>query len=122
MRNGSIAAGIFGGLDDDIGPNLREKRWSVLLVGSIARAGSRNRMRLTVRNISAHGLMAECAYPPRPGDLVDIELPGIGSVLAYVRWGDGNRIGLEFDGPVDPTLAFARHRLAPVRSGLTTAH
>lgn len=121
MRNESLAAGIFGGLDDGVGPNLREKRWSVLLIGSIARAWSRNRMRLTVRNISAHGLMGECAYPPRVGDLVDIDLPGVGTVLAYVRWGDGNHIGLEFDGPIDPTLAFARNR-SPARSGLDTAH
>lgn len=121
MQNGSLAAGIFGGLDDGVGPNLRERRYSVLLVGSIARAWSRNRMRLTVRNISAHGLMGECAYPPRTGDLVDIDLPGIGSVLAYVRWGDGNRIGLEFDGPIDPTLAFSRNRADP-RTGIASAH
>lgn len=121
MQNGSLAAGIFGGLDESVGPNLRERRYSVLLVGSIARAGSRNRMRLTVRNISAHGLMGECAYPPRTGDLVDVDLPGIGSVLAYVRWGDGNRIGLEFDGPIDPTLAFSRNRPDP-RIGISSAH
>lgn len=121
MQNGSLAAGIFGGLDDGIGPHLREKRYSVLLIGSIARAGARNRMRLTVRNISAHGLMGECAYPPRIGGLVDIDLPGIGTVLAHVRWGDGNRIGVEFDGPIDPTLAFARSR-PEARPGLRPAH
>lgn len=121
MQNGLAAAGIFGGLDDEIGPNLRERRYAVLLVGSIARAGSRNRMRLTVRNIASRGLMGECAYPPRVGDLVEVDLPGIGAVLAYVRWGDGNRIGLEFDGPIDPTLAFSRNRPDP-RPGLSSAH
>jgi hypothetical protein len=120
MRNQPLRD-IVGGLDDGIGPNLRERRYACLLVGTIARAGARNRMRITVRNISAHGLMGECAYPPRAGDLVDIDIPGIGAVTAHVRWGDGQRIGVEFDGPIDPTLAFERNRML-TRSPLQSAH
>jgi hypothetical protein len=100
----------------------RERRYAVLLRGVIGRAGSRNRMPLTVRNISAHGLMGECAYPPRPDDIVEVDLPGLGGIAGHVRWGDGQAIGIEFDGPIDPTLAFTRNRPGIRRSGLITAH
>lgn len=100
----------------------RERRYAVFLRGAIGRSGARNRMPLTVRNISAHGLMGECAYPPRPDDLVEVELPGIGAITGHVRWGDGSAIGIIFDGPIDPTLAFTRNRPGVRRSGLHTAH
>jgi hypothetical protein len=118
MDNGSHLSGI----DDSTGTIAREKRFAVFLRGVIGRAGSRNRMPLTVRNISAHGLKGECAYPPQSGEAIEIELPGIGAVFGRVRWGDGQGIGIEFDGPIDPTLAFTRNRPGIRRSGLLAAH
>ena len=109
-------------MDDGVGPIVREKRFAVFLRGVIGRSGSRNRMPLTVRNISAHGMKGECAYPPLPGEPVEIELPGIGAIFGSVRWGDGQGIGIEFDGPIDPTLAFTRNRPGIRRSGLRVAH
>lgn len=100
----------------------RERRYAVLLRGVIGRAGARNRMPLTVRNLSTHGLKGECAYPPRPNDPVEIDLPGLGLVAGHVRWGDGCTIGVIFDGPIDPTLAFTRNRPGVRRSGLIAAH
>jgi hypothetical protein len=101
---------------------IRERRYAVFLRGVIGRAGSRNRMPLTVRNISARGMKGECAYPPRPDDLVEVDLPGIGAIAGHVCWGDGQTIGIEFDGPIDPTLAFTRNRPGVRRSGLLAAH
>lgn len=118
MENGHPDA-LF---DDGVGPLIREKRYAVLLRGVIGRAGSRNRMPLTVRNISAHGLRGECAYPPREDELVEVDLPGIGLIQGNVRWGDGQAIGIAFDGPIDPTLAFTRNRPGIRRSGLLAAH
>lgn len=110
-------------MDQPTGQIARDKRYAVLLRGVIGRSGTRNRMPLTVRNISAQGLMGECAYPPRPGDEVDLELPGIGPIAGHVRWGDeAGAIGIAFDGPIDPTLAFTRNRPGVRRSGLTAAH
>jgi len=109
-------------LDDAFGPIVREKRYAVYLRGVIGRAGSRNRMPLAVRNISAHGLKGECAYPPNADETVEIELPGIGAVVGNVRWGEGHAIGVEFDGPIDPTLAFTRNRPGVRRSGLLAAY
>ena len=107
---------------DSLAPIAREKRYAVYLRGVVGRAGSRNRMPLTVRNISAHGLKGECAYPPGGDEIVEIELPGIGRVVGNVRWSDGQAIGVEFDGPIDPTLAFTRNRPGIRRSGLLAAH
>lgn len=100
----------------------RERRYSVYLRGVIGRPGSRNRMPLTVRNISAHGLKGECAFPPRPEDVVEVDLPGVGIITGHVRWGEGAAIGIAFDDPVDPTMAFTRNRPGVRRSGLMTAH
>ena len=100
----------------------REKRYAVFLRGVIGRAGSRNRMPLIVRNISAHGLQGECAYPPTIQDEVEIELPGLGAISGYVRWDGDESFGVEFDGPIDPTLAFSRNRPGVRRSGLLSAH
>lgn len=109
-------------LDEGVGPVIRERRYAVFLRGVIGRAGSRNRMPLTVRNISSHGLKGECAYPPVADEMVEIELPGIGAIAGTVRWGDGQAIGVIFDGPIDPTLAFTRSRPELKRSGLVSSH
>ena len=109
-------------VEDGIGAVMRTRRYAVMLRGVIGRVGSRNRMQLTVRNLSAEGLRGECAYPPQPDDPVEIDLPGIGAVTGHVRWGDGHAIGIAFDGPIDPTLAFTRNRPGVRRSGLTARH
>ena len=119
MENGPELEAVAGADGEVI---IRERRYAVLLRGVIGRAGTRNRMPLTVRNISAHGLKGECAYPPRADDLVEIDLPGIGAIAGHVCWGDGCAIGIAFDGPIDPTLAFTRNRPGVRRSGLLAAH
>jgi hypothetical protein len=119
MSNGSHSESM---LDEVSGPIAREKRYAVFLRGVIGRAGSRNRMPLIVRNISAHGLRGECAYPPQTEDEVEIELPGLGAVAGHVRWESDEAFGVEFDGPIDPTQAFARNRPGVRRSGLLSAH
>lgn len=103
-----LVAGQDASPEADVIPVPRERRYSVLLNGSIARGFSRNRMPIRVRNISANGLMGECAYPPRVDDLVEIELPRVGLIMGRIRWGGSGRIGIQFDGPIDPTLAFAK--------------
>jgi hypothetical protein len=100
----------------------REKRYAVFLRGVIGRAGSRNRMPLIVRNISAHGLRGECAYPPDVRDDVEIDLPGLGPISGHIRWEGDEAFGVVFDGPIDPTLAFTRNRPGIRRSGMLSAH
>lgn len=109
----------------------RDHRYNVILSGFISKPRASNRMPVKVRNISAGGLMAECPYPARPDEKVEIELPRLGVVTGYIRWGQSGRIGVEFDGPIDPTLAWIKSEppmpiMRPVndykRPGLTSAH
>jgi hypothetical protein len=64
---------------------------------------SRGGIPVTVRNMSSAGFMAECAEPVRIGSYVTLEIPGIGSVEAQVRWQIGRRMGGMFLDPI--TLA-----------------
>lgn len=86
----------------------REHRYAELLSGTIRKAHAGNTMPIKVRNISSSGLMCECAYPPRIDDLVEVELPRLGHVAGHIRWGTQGKIGIEFDGPIDPTLAWVK--------------
>jgi hypothetical protein len=110
----------------------REHRYSVLLTGTIRKANAGNRMPIKIRNISSSGLMCECAYPPRIDDLVELELPRLGHVAGHIRWGEKGRIGIEFEGPIDPTLTWVKtdksevlFELQPMdtrRPGVVAAH
>jgi len=55
---------------------------------------------IKVRNVSAAGFMAECASPVRIGSLVSLDIPGIGTVDAQVRWQVGHRMGGLFLDPI----------------------
>jgi hypothetical protein len=58
---------------------------------------------VTVRNMSSAGFMAECAEPVRIGSYINLDIPGIGTVEAQVRWQIGRRLGGMFLDPI--TLA-----------------
>ena len=60
----------------------------------------RYHVEITVRNLSAAGFMAECAEPVRIGSHVALEIPGIGSVDAQVRWQIGAKMGGMFLDPI----------------------
>jgi hypothetical protein len=49
-----------------------------------------------VRNISRRGFMADCEEEIAPGTDLLLHLPGIGWVLAGVKWSRGVRIGCKF--------------------------
>lgn len=110
----------------------REHRYAVLLAGTIRRANAGNRMPIKIRNISSSGLMCECAYPPLIGDWIEIEVPRLGHVSGHIRWGAKGRIGIAFDGPIDPASAWVKTETSEVlfelqpmdtrRPGVTAAH
>jgi hypothetical protein len=113
-------------------PVERAHRYSVLLSGTIRRANAGNSMPIKIRNISSCGLMCECAYPPHIDDWVEIELPRLGHVTGHIRWGTKGKLGIEFDGPIDPTLAWVKTEKSEVlfelqpmdtrRPGVVAAH
>ena len=55
---------------------------------------------IKVQNVSAAGFMAECTAPVRIGSYVSLDIPGIGTVEAQVRWQIGLRMGGMFLDPI----------------------
>lgn len=57
-------------------------------------------LEVRVLDLSKNGFRAECEARVTVGSCVTLELPGIGSELAYVTWRRGNRFGAKFRKPV----------------------
>ena len=77
----------------------REKR---LPVDEPARLHPNDWSSLEVRvlDLSSNGFRAECEARVAVGSCVTLELPGIGSKLAYVTWRRGDKFGAKFSQPV----------------------
>ncbi|RYE03705.1 MAG: PilZ domain-containing protein [Sphingomonadales bacterium] len=83
------------------------------------RAGARDSLMLTanfriagkpdenvrVRNLSSGGMMAEYAAPIERGTIVQVEVRGVGWVSGKIAWATDGRVGVAFDGEIDPMLA-----------------
>lgn len=59
--------------------------------------------RVTIRNVSEHGLGGRSQVPLEPGEQLVVTLQGLGRIDATVRWSDGSRFGLRLDRPIDPS-------------------
>lgn len=57
-------------------------------------------LEVRVLDLSANGFRAECEARVTVGSCVTLELPGIGSELAYVTWRRGDKFGAKFREPV----------------------
>lgn len=57
-------------------------------------------LEVRVLDLSKNGFRAECEARVTVGSCVTLELPGIGSELAYVTWRRGDRFGAKFPKPV----------------------
>ncbi|HET9639952.1 MAG TPA: PilZ domain-containing protein [Allosphingosinicella sp.] len=64
------------------------------------RAQSWYSIEVKVRDVSTTGFMAECSDPVRIGSYVSLDVPGVGSVNAQVRWQLGGRMGGQFLDPI----------------------
>lgn len=81
-----------------------DPRDSMLLQATLRLSEAAAPVAIRIRNLSAGGLMADCALPLASGQAVEVELRNIGAVIGQVAWADGQRIGIAFDGPIDPQL------------------
>lgn len=91
------------GVEDGGSPDFRARRAGRVNVAQGAAHLSPAELytvQIRVRNVSAAGFMAECAEPVRIGSYVALEVPGIGSVEAQVRWQIGPRMGGMFLDPI----------------------
>ena len=57
-------------------------------------------LEVRVLDLSSSGFRAECEARVMVGSCVTLELPGIGSEVAYVTWRRGDRFGAKFRQPV----------------------
>jgi hypothetical protein len=67
--------------------------------------GVRHEIRL--RNISAMGALVEADQQVSPGQMLTIDIVGVGPVLGTVRWAQSGKFGVQFTDTFDLT------RLAP---------
>ncbi len=58
------------------------------------------RIEVKICDVSQCGFQAECPEPVQISSFVSLEVPGIGSVQAQVRWQLGNRMGGMFLDPI----------------------
>ncbi len=94
------------------------ERDSLFLMADLVSDGGVPATRVTVRNLSAGGMMVEGAPRLRRGARVAIDLRNIGPVAGTIAWIQGRRTGVAFDDEIDPkqvrTQVFAGEKEAPV--------
>jgi hypothetical protein len=91
------------------------QRGSLFLLAQLRVEGSADEHRVKLRNLSARGMMAEGPVRVSRGELVSVELRGIGWVEGSVAWKQDTRFGIAFVEEIDP----AKVRIAD--SGLEPA-
>ena len=90
----------------------REPRRKLLLDAEGAPA-SGGTTEVQVHNISATGLLLECAAALEAGETIEIDLPQAGPTPARIVWASGTLFGCQFDAPIsDAALSAARLRSA----------
>jgi hypothetical protein len=80
------------------GSKRSAKRARVLLAAKLQTPFGEVDARL--RDLSRKGALVECARPPAPGSEV-VFVRGESRIAARVAWAVDNRVGLEFDHPID---------------------
>jgi hypothetical protein len=88
------------------------ERETLVLAAKLKLAGSAA-FAVTVRNLSAVGMMVEGDTPMTVDDSVVAEIAGLGKIPGHIAWTHENRAGMAFAAPVDPTRA-RRSRLKAV--------
>jgi hypothetical protein len=99
----------FPGIDEKkpgLGPRHTrgETRDSMFLVATVRREGP-SQTTVRVRNLSAGGMMGETAEYFRTGEILEIDLRGIGRVAGRIAWVAPQRVGIAFAKQIDPRLA-----------------
>lgn len=80
----------------------KDRRSSRTPVASVTELRHQNWYRIEVKicDVSTSGFMAECDEQVRIGSHVALDVPGVGSVQAQVRWQIGFRMGGMFLDPI----------------------
>lgn len=84
-------------------------RDSLFLMADVRVEGQAGDHRVKVRNLSAHGMMAECTVRVTSGAGVEVNLRNVGWVRGRVAWIQDNRFGIAFLEEIDPRLVRANN-------------
>jgi hypothetical protein len=85
-------------------------RENLIASAALRLAGQSEDYSVTIRNLSATGLMAEGDVAVLPGITVSIAVPNIGWVNGMVAWVQDDRFGVAFQQEVDPAQALPPRR------------
>lgn len=103
--------------DDASKRGLRsEGRDSLYMLAQIRVAGGMGSETIRVRNLSASGLMAEASVQYAVGTQIIIELKNVPSVPGRVVWATDGRMGISFDGEIDPKAV--RQKVSGDKTGI----
>jgi hypothetical protein len=89
---------------DDFATQRTGRRDSLMLAAGF-RVDGAEEARVRVRNLSPGGLMADHPTPVAPGTPVAVEVRGVGWVSGRIAWCAESRVGVAFDGEIDPLRA-----------------
>lgn len=93
-----MAHGAISGTHDD-----RSEPREEVYHRTRATLADRRQLSVLVVNVSPSGLMLRSDASVAIGECVRVWLPGVGEVVAAVRWALGGRIGCQFDQPIAAT-------------------
>ncbi|HWK36023.1 PilZ domain-containing protein [Sphingomonas sp.] len=96
---------LVSAASDDTSAQRSGARDSLLLAAALRLTGLAEPVQVRVRNLSSGGLMAEYAGLVNVGDVVEIEVRGLGWVRGRIAWATDGRIGMAFDKAIDPKAA-----------------
>ena len=85
--------------------NRQRARTGVVLDAVLRVEGLLGEHRVSMRNLSAGGVMAVGDVAVRPGSSLSIHIDGIGWVGGVVAWVQDNRFGIAFSAPIDTAAA-----------------
>jgi len=102
---GNGGAGVAADAGDGATDATRPDRDSMFLRGVLTHPRHMEPLIVTIRNLSAGGLMAEAIGQFAPGDRIAVDISGLGSLNGSIAWARDGRIGLSFDTPIDPHQA-----------------
>ena len=85
--------------------NRQRERTGTFQVAPLRVVGLAGDHRVTIRNLSAGGVMAAGDAPVMQGTPLLILIDGIGWVEGTVAWTQDERFGISFNQPIDPAAA-----------------
>jgi hypothetical protein len=91
----------FGGINMSAAKRSMD-RDSLFLKAVLRFSNTKNEHEVSIRNVSAGGLMAEILTDAPRGEPVEIKLRSIGWVSGHIVWVTARRVGIAFDHPINP--------------------